>query len=381
MDLFGLFLEGLLSFLSPCVLPLVPLYMSYLSSDANSVDEDGNIKYKTVHVFILTVFFVLGVSVVFVIAALSANLIATYLDNYSEVIQIVGGTILIIVGLNSAGLISINVLNNEKRINLKMDLNSMNYFKALLLGFVFSFAYSPCIGPILGNAMLLASTESYGSLYILVYALGLIIPFLITGLFTAKILEFIKNKKNIFKYVMIIAGVIMIAYGGYMIYKGASDINTLKNQSVETSETTTQSTDLYVPDTELELADGTTINLNDYQGKYIILNFTTTWCSYCKEEMPYYIEYASNNDEAICLYVMSVGSSDVSKDELINFTKNNDIESMTIIDDGDLYSICSVNGYPTKFVIDQNGKFLGYISGAMDKDGLDSLLETAKSYE
>ena len=185
MSLFGLFIEGILSFLSPCVLPLVPLYMSYLSANARESDEEGNVKYATAKVFLMTVFFVLGVSVIFLILALSVKAIRPFVESYASVIAIVGGTLIIVFGLHETGLIHIDVLDHEKRLNISMDTSKASYLKAFLLGFVFSFAWSPCIGPMLASAILLASTQSLGSLYILVYTLGLIVPFLLTGLATS----------------------------------------------------------------------------------------------------------------------------------------------------------------------------------------------------
>ena len=96
ITLVGIFLEGLLSFLSPCVLPLLPLYMSYLAGADKTVDEEGNVKYKTGKVFISTVFFVLGICLTLALLAVSVNLIKQFLDDYSDIISIICGTILII---------------------------------------------------------------------------------------------------------------------------------------------------------------------------------------------------------------------------------------------------------------------------------------------
>lgn len=166
MSLFSIFLEGLLSFLSPCVLPLVPLYMSYLSYDSKEYDEDGNIKYKTPKVFLMTVFFVLGISVIFLLLALTVDSLKEFLNNYSNVISIVGGVVIIMFGLHETGIINISFVNSERRLNNKLDLSKMSYLKAFLLGFLFSFAWTPCIGPMLSSAIIIASTSKLGSLYI-----------------------------------------------------------------------------------------------------------------------------------------------------------------------------------------------------------------------
>ncbi|MBR0462025.1 MAG: redoxin domain-containing protein [Erysipelotrichaceae bacterium] len=377
MSLFSLFLEGILSFLSPCVLPLVPLYMSYLSVNGRETDEEGNVKYNTLRVFLMTVFFVLGISVIFLILALSVNAIRPFIEDYKEVIAIVGGTLIIVFGLHETGIIHINVLDYEKRLNMDVDTSKMTYLKAFILGFLFSFAWSPCIGPMLASAILIASTQSYGALYILVYALGLIIPFLITGLATSFVLNFIRNKKNVLKYVMVIAGVIMIIYGGYMIKEAAAEIK-VRNTVSEGSENDS----IYLPKAVYTDQNGNTVDLDDYKGKYVVLNFTTTWCGYCEAEIPAYLEFAEKGEDYVCFYVMSPLTSGVSKDEIIGYANAHEINIPVIIDeDNVLYGLCDPGGYPTLFVADKEGKMLGYISGALDGDGLDQVMETARSYE
>ena len=113
--LFGTFLEGLLSFVSPCVLPLIPLYMSYLSADAREEDEEGNVTYKTGKVFITTLFFIAGICLTFFLLAVSLETFRTFLDRYREVISIIGGTLMIVFGLHEVGLIHIDLLDKDFR--------------------------------------------------------------------------------------------------------------------------------------------------------------------------------------------------------------------------------------------------------------------------
>lgn len=368
----GVFLEGILSFLSPCVLPLIPLYMSYLSGEDKIVDENGNVKYNSTKVFITTLFFVLGISLTFVLLALSINSIKDYLNNYKEIIMIVGGTLLIIFGLHEFGLININVLNKELKVKLDLKLNKMNFIKAFLLGFVFSLGWSPCIGPLLSNAIILASSESSGYLYILAYGLGLVIPFLITGLFTSSVLNFINSKKNIVKYVSKIAGVLLILYGSYMIYNSAKDIYTLKNSDKEF--------DLgsYLINYELKDIDGNSVRLKDYKGKYVFLNFTTTWCPYCKSEIPEFEKFAKN-EEVTCLFVMSPLNETNGIEDIKKHIEDNDVKLNTIIDeDRILFYYLQISGYPITFVISPEGQFITYVSGALNYDGFNQMLEYVK---
>ena len=163
------FLEGLLSFVSPCALPMIPLYMSYLAGENKSVDENGNITYKTGKVFFTTLFFVLGIATTFLILGLSLNIFSDFLNRYNEVISIIGGVLLVLFGLHECGLIHIDVLNKELRLKFKGATEKMNVFKAYLLGLVFSLGWSPCIGPMLSNALLMASTSSEGYLHLVSY--------------------------------------------------------------------------------------------------------------------------------------------------------------------------------------------------------------------
>ena len=370
ITLIGIFLEGLLSFLSPCVLPLLPLYMSYLAGEDKTVDENGNVKYKTGKVFITTIFFVFGICFALALLAISVNLVKQFIEDYSDIISIICGTILIIFGLHEFGIIHIDVLDSDKRFKVKLHLDKMNFLKAFLLGFIFCLGWSPCIGPMLANALMLAATSPTGIYYIVAYGLGLVIPFLIAGLLTSTILNFINAKKNIMKWVLKIAGVIMICFGIYMISNASKNIIQYKNK--------TNDQEAYFMNYEFEDQYGNKIQLSDYKGKYVILNFSTTWCTYCASEAPEYLEYSKTADDVVCLYVMCPSVSYCDKDQLKEFILEN-YELTTLIDEtGEFSAYCGISGYPTLFVISPDSKLLGYASGAMDINGFKSIIESAK---
>ena len=373
---FAIFLEGLLSFLSPCVLPLIPVYMAYLSG-SKETDEEGNIVYKRKDVFFNTVFFVLGMCLTFTLLAVSVSSIRQYIDDYKDIISLIGGTVIIFFGFHECGLISIPLLDREVSLKDRIRFSGVNIFKAFLFGFLFTFAWSPCIGPMLANALLLAGSEPSGYLYILFYALGLILPFLLTGLFTSSVLNFFKEKKGILNKTLKIAGILLILFGCYMIYNGSRNILAYRNASAGPSETAEEgraNTSVFYDQ------NGKELSLSEYEGKYVFLNFTASWCTYCRQELPYYIEFAEDHEDVVCLYVMSpLVSREGDHDYIVDYVKNSEMDRFRVIidEEGLLFRETGVTAFPTLFVVDPEGKYLGYSSGMSDKEGLDAIFEEA----
>ncbi len=364
----GIFLEGLLSFLSPCVLPLLPVYMAYLSGDGKTVDEEGNVRYERKQVFLNTVFFVLGISMVFVLLAISAERLRAILEDYREIVSIIGGTLIILFGLHECGLFRISLLDREVSWKEKLDLSKMSVLKAFLFGFLFSFAWTPCIGPLLSNALLLASTEPQGWIYLLLYALGLVLPFLAAGFFTTAVLRFFEKKRGFLKGVMILAGILLIAFGSSMIYNSSKEIlfykNSRDNSNIETN-------DVLFYDQHKEGH-----RLSDYKGKYVYLNFSASWCTYCREEIPYYLEFAKAHDDIVCLYVMSPKvSNEGNRDFIAQYVSGNDMDQFPVLidDEGRLLYEFGVSSFPTLFILDPEGDVLGYASGMSDLEGLETI--------
>ena len=199
---------GLISFLSPCVLPLIPGYISYISgSSINELVEKKNINLFPI------ILFTVGFSIVFIIFGAASTFLGQVLLQNSYELRIVAGLIIIILSLHIIGLINISFLNYEKRIQTNI---SKNFFSPILIGMAFAFGWTPCIGPILGSILVLASTEESlgrGILLLFFYSIGLAIPFILSGYLMQKFLIFSKNfKKNINK-VSKIGGIILLITG------------------------------------------------------------------------------------------------------------------------------------------------------------------------
>ncbi len=207
-EFFIAFGAGLVSFLSPCVLPLIPGYISYISGQS----LQNILKSKKINIFPL-ILFCLGFSSVFVILGASASFLGQALLQNSEVLRIIAGIIIIIFSLQLLGLINISYLNFEKRFDAK---ESRNVLFPYIIGLAFGFGWTPCIGPILGSILALASIEetlSRAILLLIFYSLGLAIPFVLSGYLIQRFLLFSKNFKKNINIISKSGGIILLITG------------------------------------------------------------------------------------------------------------------------------------------------------------------------
>ena len=208
LELFIAFGAGLISFLSPCVLPLIPGYISYISG--SSLNE--LLEKKSVNIFPI-ILFALGFSFVFISFGATASFLGSVILNNSYELRIVSGVIIIIFSLHILKIINLNFLNYEKRIYTD---KKSGIFSSILVGMAFGFGWTPCIGPILGSILALASTEqslSRGIFLLVFYSLGLAIPFVLSGYLIQKFLVFSKNIKSIMNIILKSGGVLLLITG------------------------------------------------------------------------------------------------------------------------------------------------------------------------
>lgn len=421
------FLQGLLSFFSPCVLPLIPLYISYLSGGAKTTEADGTIHYKQRKVMLNTLFFVIGISFAFFLLGFGFTALGKFFHNYQTWITRIGGIIIILFGLNQFGLFGNISSGKEHRFHFSPSSLAMNPFTALVLGFTFSFAWTPCVGPALASVLIMAASagsSAKGFLLIAVYTAGFVLPFMAVGLFTGTLLDFFKKHNKVVKYTVKIGGVLMILIGvmmftgwmntfsSYLSGAGNTGISSEQATPPEDAESSkseisdsgeaennsnnadgAENTDNSANDSEntngnvtpapdFTLVDqfGNTHTLSDYKGKTIFLNFWATWCPPCRAEMPeiqeIYEDYGNNEEDVIILGIASPNyGREGSAEDIAAFLEENEYTYPVVMDEGGLSAYTyGVSAYPTTFMIDTEGNVFGYVSGQITKDIMNSII-------
>ena len=209
LNLLIAFSAGFISFLSPCVLPLIPGYISYISGQTlDEIIEDNK------SVLLKTIFFSVGFSIVFISFGITASFIGRFLINYSNQLRIIAGLIIILFSLQLIGLINLKILNSEARFFTKNYRNNLIF--PVIVGMAFGFGWTPCIGPILGSILALATIEENigkGILLLSFYSLGLAIPFIISGVLIDKFLFFSKSFRNYISTITKVGGAILLLTG------------------------------------------------------------------------------------------------------------------------------------------------------------------------
>lgn len=390
------FLQGALSFFSPCVLPLIPLYISYLAGGAAEVDENGVRRYPRGKVFCNTVFFVVGISFAFFLLGFGLTALGSFFRNYQVWFARISGVIIILFGLYQLGIGRRSMLlEQEHRLPFRLDKVAMNPVVALVLGFTFSFAWTPCVGPALSSVLLMASSASSavtGYLLIGVYTLGFVLPFLAVGLFTGQVLDFFRSHQSVVQWTVKLGGILLVVMGVLTLLGFTGDVSQSLAQEESAPSAQEQPTEPEAPAEEeiaapaapdFTLTDqfGQTHTLSDYEGKTVFLNFWATWCPPCRAEMPdiqaMYEEHGLNSGDLVVLGVAqpNVGQEG-SAEEIAAFLEENGYTYPVVMDESGLtFAQYGIQAFPTTFMISEDGTVFGYVSGGISREIMEDIVQ------
>ncbi|MBQ5867982.1 MAG: redoxin domain-containing protein [Lachnospiraceae bacterium] len=341
----------------------------------------------------------------------------------------IGGVIVILIGLYQLGIFgNSKTLDKTRKLPVRVNALAMSPAMAVVLGFTFSFAWTPCVGPALTSVLVMAAsaaTRTKGFLLIGVYTLGFVLPFLMVGLFTTNVLAFFKKHRSIVSYTVKIGAVLMILMGIMMVTGKMnsitgylSEISQPKTESTGAAETVpettepeaepasdeeetvpvkedpaetekeTEAAENVLPAIDFTLQDqyGNTHTLADYAGKTIFLNFWATWCPPCRNEMPeiqmLHEEFSAEEDpEVVILGVAAPDYGDEgSVEDITAFLEENGYTYPVLMDMTlDLFMSYGIFSYPTTFMIDANGNVFGYVTGQLNEEMMRSIIEQTVS--
>jgi cytochrome c-type biogenesis protein len=382
------FAAGILSFLSPCVLPLVPGYISLISGVSIDNLKDGVSSRRAV--ILNSLAFNAGLSVIFLLLGTTAGLVGSAITT-NPWVRIIGGLVIIAFGLQLIGLLKIPALYKDTRFF--SDDKPRGMFGSAALGVAFAAGWTPCIGPILGGIIGLAATSGgwrSGLVLSAFYSAGLAVPFLLTGLGINQFLGFYKNFRRHLHKVEVVSGVVLILVG-ILVMSGQSTLlassrfmalipnleGWLKlDRPAPVAVTPAKANENYepVPDVQFQTLAGQPFRLKELEGQVVLLNFWATYCIPCREEIP---ALNSLQHELQSQGLRIVGASlddsidgvNAYQQEVVKF------EYQVLVGDGDAKVKFEQAVLPTTYLIDRQGRIRQKIIGARDKAGWEAAVK------
>lgn len=380
---------GFLSFLSPCILPLLPVYVGLLAT------EDGQTPLALRRRAFNTVAFVAGISVTFFVLGFGAGALGAALD--SVYLSVACGIVVFVFGLHFSGVATIPLLERERRADMsKIDAKRVG--GAFLLGLAFSFGWTPCIGPVLGSILALAAQQGgalAGGSLLLVYSIGLGIPFLIVTLASSLLLSKIRKLGKCMPAIRAVGGVLIAAMGLWMVFSQVHDMQTALQaspapasaaQSATGQEDAARSAEAAPSEdaqgwTDVPLAafDGTTTTLRELQGSPVYLKVWATWCPTClagiEDFERLYADHAERGDVQVVSVMMPGVQGEMSSDELAEWAAGQELEFPILLDTSTQFARqVGVRGTPTSLFIDSSGNLVEMRTGDMGRDELEEKL-------
>jgi cytochrome c-type biogenesis protein len=383
------FAAGILSFLSPCVLPLVPGYISLMSGVSIDNLKEGVSSRRAV--IINSLAFNAGLSVIFLVLGTTAGLVGAAITS-NPWVRIIGGLVIIAFGLQLIGLLKISALYKDTRF-FSSD-KPAGVLGSAALGIAFAAGWTPCIGPILGGIIGLAATSGgwrSGLVLSAFYSAGLAVPFLLTGLGINQFLSFYKNFRRHLHKVEVLSGIVLIAVG-LLVMTGKSTqlatsgvmswfpnaerlISYLWPNPVSKPATPTQNTNFKMaPDIEFQTLAGTPIRLKELQGQVVLLNFWATYCIPCREEIPA-LNKLQHELQSQGLKIVGASTDDSAYDINTYQQKVAKFEYEVLLGGSDAKVKFPQPALPTTYLIDRQGRIRETIIGARDKATWEALVK------
>jgi cytochrome c-type biogenesis protein len=381
------FAAGVLSFLSPCVLPLVPGYISLISGVSIDGLKEGASSRRAV--ILNSLAFNAGLSVIFLLLGTTAGLVGSAITN-NPWVRIIGGLVIIAFGLQLIGLLKISALYKDTR--KFSDSKPRGMLGSATLGMAFAAGWTPCIGPILGGIIGLAATSGgwrSGLVLSAFYSAGLAVPFLLTGLGINQFLGFYKSFRNHLHKVEVVSGVVLILVG-LLVMTGQSTFLTsprfiawipnlegmfsLGTNPPPPPAAPPNTKFERVPDLEFQTLAGTPFRLNELQGQVVLLNFWATWCVPCREEIPHLNEL-QHELQSQGLRVVGA-STDDSADGVNAYQQEvKKLEYQVLLGGSEAKAKLAHPQLPTTYLIDRQGRIRQKIIGARDKAGWEAAVK------
>lgn len=403
MEIYNLaiaFAGGVLSFLSPCVLPLVPGYISLISGvSVESLKDEGETRVSARRAVIInSLAFNAGLSIIFLALGAGAGLIGASITS-NPVIRIVGGIVIIAFGLQLIGILKIGALYKDTR--KFSNERPRGILGSLLLGVAFAAGWTPCIGPILGGIIGLAATSGgwkSGLVLTAFYSAGLALPFLLTGLGINQFLSFYSRFKRHLHKVEVASGVVLIFIGlliatNRLTVLASSNLaarlgfaenilGPLKTNPTPTTNAqpnggdnrTNEAKSAYklAPEVQLKTVDGQPFQLSSLRGKVVLLNFWATWCVPCRGEIPE-LNAMQRDLETQGVAIVGVLTDDPA-DALKDFQKDVKQNYQIIVGSDDAKSKYDVAALPTTYIIDRDGRIRQKVLGARKRPEFEAMI-------
>lgn len=401
--------EGLITFISPCVLPMIPVYVLYFTGAAEGKE--------TRRTLARALCFVLGFTSLFVLLGVFAGTLGGLLVRHQRAVNLICGLVMIVFGLHYAGLLRIGLL--EKTVRPDVQVQPKGYASCVLLGAVFAVGWTPCTGPLLGSAMMMAASKGSvlaGAVLLACYSLGLGIPFVLCALLIDQVKGAFAFIKRHYQAVNRVCGVFLIIVGLAMmtgLYSSFSrmlqasaqptvvsveqtPVDTEAAEAVQTQEPAAPIAEASQPPAEEKQPevmgpvmrnmaqdftsyrdDGSAVTLKEMRGKPVVVNFFASWCGPCRIEMPYFDEaYQQYGEQVTFMMVNLCAFGNDTKENGKKMVEEGGWTFPVYFDtDGDAAMKYAIRSMPTTIFVSADGELKGRHTGVMDKATLEKTIQ------